>query len=408
MTQRGTRAAGLACLTAGHMFVDMCGGLFVPLIPLLAIRLDTDKADVVMLAGVCGIVVNAVQPLASCVPSRLRQGRFVLLALLMAAAAPLIGLTSSFLVLAVLAATAHVGIGLFHPDALMAAQNLSGSRDHLGVPTFLSGGFFGFCLAGIVSTQWVKAFGFGTLWILAIPGVALAAMVVILRLHRQSPEDPAPLPTDSAARSTDAGANGAACRPPFWLLFALSVSLATSVLVFYTFCSIYMAGRFGRETGVLWAGGVLTAMGLSSMMASFLWGHLSQKVSPFILIAGGQLFCFPLYFSMFTVSECWHVLAASALAGVVMGGAFFPVVATISRNARGMTQSLRAGFIVGGSWGAASLVVILCSYLIRHKATASDVLIGAAVTIPVSLGLALVLYFTEKNRTAAPPLTSCE
>jgi len=381
--------ARLAVLAGGHFVVDMYGGFLLPLIPVLRVRLDVKLSTMTALVGVCYIVVNGIQPFAGAVSPRLKWPVLMLAAPLLAGTMALMGITSSFWIVACLVIVGHVGIGLFHPDGLMAAQAVSGSREHLGVPIFLSGGFLGWSLGALVSTQWVNRWGFDGFWRLMLLGFLAVGLLVLAGLHRK----------EGAAPRRRSEAAGAGDDPHFGLLMALGIGMAVAVVVLFTFLSVDLHDRFGRIQGVRWAGIAIAAIGISGTLGSFLWGYLSARRSPFGLIALGQFAAVPLYLLLINVGTGLPLLAISVLVGPCMGGAFFPVVAMLSRRSRGLTPGLRAGLIIGGTWGVASLVMMGCGWLTDLGATARQLLLVVPAVILATASVALAAWLARRRRS---------
>ena len=378
-------------LTLGHLLVDVYGGFLLPLIPVLRDRLDVRLSSLTALAGVCGIVVNGIQPLAGLLSPRFARPVFLIAAPVLAAMLALIGIPGELVALAALAVVGHLGIGIFHPDGMMAAHAISGSREHLGVPIFLSGGFFGWSLGMLLATQWVHRFSFDGFWILALPGLLVPLLFAVTGLCGKGIAD---VPRKAAV--------GAGDGPAFGMLLLLGVVMVSAVMVLYTFLNVDLEARLGPE-GIKWGGYCLSLLGISGVLGSLVWGYLSGRFSPFALMAIGQLAGAPLYVLLVRAPSGPALVALSVPAGLCTGGAFFPVLATVSRRSRGFTPSVRAGLIVGGSWGCGSLVAGVCGYLTDWGVTAGELLMSAASVILASSVLAFVLYLRERKRASAGP-----
>jgi FSR family fosmidomycin resistance protein-like MFS transporter len=335
------------------------------------------------------VVVNAVQPLAGWLTAAFRRPAFLLVGPVLAGCMALIGLSDSFWIVAALAILGHIGIGIFHPDGLMAAHVVSGSREHVGVPIFLSGGFFGWSLGALISSQWVGVWGFSCFWLLALPGLGLLLVFGITGL---SNEDAKPSPQKTA----DEGTLGI----PFAMIFLLAVTLVTAIVVTYPFLAEAFKPRFGEKEAVRLAGLSIALLGLSGTFSSLFWGWLSARVSPFLLIGLGQFTCVPLYWRFLHVKTPVGLIILSAVMGVVMGGAFFPIIATAARRAKGLTASLRGGIIVGGSWGSGAIVVILCGWFTDYGVTPAQILQGMATLILITAVLSLGLHIWRRTKRA--------
>ena len=340
----------LGVLSIAHLVVDMYAGFLFPLIPALERHLGVATFALTALGSVCMLLVNAIQPIAGALTPRFRRPVFLLAAPGLAICLVLIGLTHSYWVFVALVLVGYIGVGIFHPDGLMAAHVVSGSREHLGVPIFMSGGFFGFNLGALLCTTWVYYFDFAYFWVLGIPAVVVLVLYYLTNLHSGEIK----VRGESTAQIKFHGIN-------FWWLLFLGVLIAIPPSICCMFINIDMAERFGRA-GERWGGYCIALIGLGSVVGSFGWGYLSKRISTFLLIAVGQILSMPVYWILINSGMTTGKLVAAVLTGAFFGGALFPLIATTARRARQLTPSMRVGFIVGGTWGTAALVILFCGF----------------------------------------------
>ena len=178
-----SRRVRLAVLTLGHFLVDMYGGFVLSLIPVLYGRLDVKLSTMTTLAGVCGIVVNGVQPLAGMALARIGGRPLLIVGVSLAAFTAAMGLLVNFWAFAALVLVTRVGIGMFHPAGLVATQSLSVSKEHLSIPVFISGGCFGGGMGAVIATQGVTRFSSESLWVLAAPAVVVAGLLAATNMR---------------------------------------------------------------------------------------------------------------------------------------------------------------------------------------------------------------------------------
>ncbi len=381
-----SRRVQLASLTLGHLLVDMYGGFLFPMIPVLVRHMGVRLSVVTTLIGIGGLLVNGIQPVAGIISPKFQRPHFLLLGPLLAVCITLVGLTSDYWLVLILVLVGNIGIGIFHPDGLMNAHMLSGSKAHLGVPIFMSGGFLGFSLGSLVSAQWLGRCGFDGFWLLALPGLAVLVLLAVVGFqdkHRQP----------NAVSEVKAEVN-------FLLLMVLGIAIATQVSVFFMFASVDLTGRFG-EQGLRWGGLTLAVIGLASTGGSFIWGFFSARFSAFGLLALGQLVCMPLYWLLCRADSLAGLLVLAVPTGLCFGSAFFPLIATAARSAKGMTPTLRAGLIVGGSWGIGSLIAMGCGCLTDYGITSHQILLAMLSVIGLNSALAGWVYL--RKRPAVSP-----
>jgi len=373
----------LGALSLGHFVTDMFGGFFMPLLPTLAVRLGIDFAAISIIASMVGMVVNGIQPFAGAAIHRFRLPIFLLLGPLLAVGYALLGEAHSPAQLLVLAGLAAVGVGLFHPSALLGAHVASGAQDRVGIPVFLSGGAFGVAAGAVLATQWVAWQGYDRLWWLAAPGVLLILGLYlptgILRLdiHQPISED----------------IQRANLRLPFPALLALGGLLAITITLIATFLPKHLETFLPRARALVWGGAAWGIISISGALSSYLWGALSRRISVLRLLAGGQLIAMVVLVLLIRTHSITGLIIYSVLAGLFAGSAFFPNVTALARHAYGLTPGLRAGLIIGGAWGIGSLAAIICAALLKTGLTVTQVLL---FTVPLTVITAVFAVGLER------------
>lgn len=365
------RIVQLGALTLGHFFTDLFGGFLTPLLPSLVGHLHTSPAMMGLIAGVAGITMNTVQPFAGVIIHRFRLPVFLWLGPLFAAGFALMGVTHSPLELAVLVFFASLGVGIFHPSALLGAHVAVGKQDRIGIPIFLSGGAFGVATGAILATQWVNKFGYGHMWWLALAGATLFLLLFlptgILRLdiHQPLPE-----------RTEEPG-----LRLPFSVLMLMGSLLAINITVFLTYLPMHLNDVLGRHA-LYWEGFSLSLFSIIGALSSYLWGAVSRRVNIFHLLALGQGASALTLFWLLHARQPIEILLLSALAGFFGANALFPLTTMLARHAIGLTPGLRAGLIIGGCWGIGALGTVLGAGLLHLGWSSSRVVM---LTVPLCL-----------------------
>jgi len=392
---RNQRILQLGALSLGHFVTDMFGGFLLPLLPSLAVWLRQDFAVVSIIASVAGMVVNGIQPFAGAAIHRFRLPIFLLLGPLLAVGYALLGevhSTTGFIIVACLAA---IGVGLFHPSALLGAHVASGSQDRVGIPLFLSGGAFGVATGAVLATQWVAWQGYERLWWLAVPGILLILGVYlptgILRLdiHQPIPEH----------------VQRANLRLPFAALLVLGGLLAVTITLLMTYFPKHLGTFLPEKQALVWGGLALGIINISGAFSSYLWGYLSQRISILRLLAAGQLLAAGVLVLLIRADSVPQVIACSVLAGLFAGSAFFPNIATLARHAYGLTPGLRAGLMIGGAWGIGSVGGIICAGLLKVGISVTQVLMFTIPLTVVTAVLALVFDRLHARQHQTPAVS---
>jgi hypothetical protein len=264
---------------------------------------------------------------------------------------------------------------------------VSGEDEHVGVPFFLSGGFFGFSLGALVSTQWVERLGFASFPLLGLPAAGFLILFFFTGLHRVSIHEETPF-VEPPVKREPIGFGG---------VLVVGAFLATAMSILYVFLNVHLTapGRFG-EDGLRWGGWTLFLLGISSAIASYGWGMLGRRWGPFRVVTLSQMAYAPLLFFLLRAQSPTGLLLLAIPAGLLQGGAVFPVVATAARRSRGLTPGLRVGLMVGGCWGVGGLVSMGCGELLRRGVPVARLLDG--VGIFALLAAASAVWLSRERR----------
>ncbi len=169
----------MATLSAGHLATDFAGGALPALLPFFVDRfgLSYTLAALVMLAST--ISSSVVQPAFGHLSDR--RGASWLLPGGVALAGVGIGLAAaapSYALVLLCVVGSGIGVAAFHPEGSKFAAYVSGARRASGMSLFSIGGNLGFALGPTVATPLVLALGLGGGVLLALPCLAIAALLV--------------------------------------------------------------------------------------------------------------------------------------------------------------------------------------------------------------------------------------
>lgn len=172
----------MAALSAGHLATDFANGALPALLPFLVKRFDLSYtlAGLVILAW--AFSSSVVQPAFGLWSDR--RGAIWLLpaglavggvGIALAAAAP------SYWLVLLFVTVSGFGTAAYHPEGSKFAAYVSGARRASGMSLFSIGGNVGYALGPIVATALVLEFGLRGGLLLALPPLAIAAMLLSLR-----------------------------------------------------------------------------------------------------------------------------------------------------------------------------------------------------------------------------------
>lgn len=386
----------LLVLAFSHLVVDMYVGFMMPLLPALEEKLGVSFAALAGVVGLCGIIVNLIQPLAARFIRYFPDQLFLFIGPAISSLLALIGVVESYEAFTVLAIVSVIGTGIFHPDGVVAAHIASGEHEHLGVPIFLSGGFFGFSSGAIISSQWFMHYEFTGFWLLALPGVICSILIVSIRKNIAYEK----LSESTVIRQKNHDIATKASRFHISTLVILASCLVTPVAVIYTIYSKFLEIQYGDEIAIEWSGIVLALLGLSGAAGSYLWGWISKNHSRYLLVAMTQAVATVAFLIFVTVEPGYFLIAITLILGFSWGTSIFPTIATAAKKARGLTATERAGWVVGGSWGIAGLFQVLSGVSTSYGFELTYIIKIPVVFIICALLVSLYMWRKEKSLLA--------
>ncbi|MCH8333651.1 MFS transporter, partial [Candidatus Sumerlaeota bacterium] len=365
----------LGVLALGHAFNDFCVGITFPMIPTLEQKFDLSLGQVAGIITFMPIVGNFSQPLAGWCVDRVKTVRLLLFTPLIVGGATLVGLASEPWQARGIFFLAGLAMGAFHPFAFVLAQTTLPRRPALATAIFISFGFLGLSTGSMVSGIWMENREFASFHFLYFMGFVIVAAFFVRGIHRIKLEDyraMAHAPQMKRKRSA-AGAGKSAANPveappehaaahraiPFGLLYLLALLMAFEggTLVFFVpklFDVLYGSEGLGGQATFLF--------GLLGGLMSYLWAYLADRGNVFRVAMYVQMGAIlPLIGFFFFTGASAKMIMIVFIAFTV--GGTFPLMASLARDARGMTLGLRTSFIFGGIWGMSSLISLLMAQL---------------------------------------------
>lgn len=171
----------MAALSSGHLATDFANGSLPALLPFLVDRfgLNYVLAGTLMLAST--VSSSVIQPLFGLWSDR--RGAIWLLPTGVALAGVGIALAAdapSYWLVVLLVVVSGIGVAAFHPEGSKFAAYVSGKRRASGMSLFSLGGNIGYALGPIVATPLVIAFGLRGGFLLVVPCLVVAALLLVL------------------------------------------------------------------------------------------------------------------------------------------------------------------------------------------------------------------------------------
>lgn len=387
----GPRAwAAIAC----HTVVDYFQYLIIPLMPLLATRLDLTPGQKAAAIGIGGVASGIVQPGVAWLSDKLNTRWLGTLGLILAAiSTSLVGYTENYTQLLTVQIISSMGIGAFHPVAAAAVGQLYRSRRSLGVSLFFLGGMTGGIAGNLSAPTYVKYLGLHGLAWLIIPGL-IAAAVLIVSIHTVS------------HRSHNAHAEHAALsdHERRWRWIAVGVLYVCAVIrftvnaalvyLFIDWCTKLTAARDhidletatqaiqnqlglkASSTNGLLQAAMQIGMGSSALAGGWLLKRGSERRTLIILpiFGAATIALMPWAEHFFEHDGARHftipaVFTLATLAGIGFGG-LVPVTIALAQRLLPHRTSLASGLMMGGAWAVAGIGPTLGEVFTRHLGSA--------------------------------------
>jgi FSR family fosmidomycin resistance protein-like MFS transporter len=175
-------ARAMTALSSGHLAVDFAGGALFVLIPYLHDKFHLSYTLAAVLVLCSAISGSVVQPLFGLWSDR--RGAIWLIpvgvaaggtGMALASVSPTYGLVVFFVIVS------GLGTAAFHPEGSKFAAYVSGRRRASGMSLFSIGGNLGFGLGALAAALLVHALGLGGGLLLAVPCLAVCAVLFSLR-----------------------------------------------------------------------------------------------------------------------------------------------------------------------------------------------------------------------------------
>ena len=329
-------------MAAVHFVVDGYGNIFAPLLPLLITNLGLTLAA----AGTMTMLFQLAASVAQIGFGQLAdrwQPRALLFAGPCVAVIVLsfVGVSSSSAMLAAVLVIGGLGGAAFHPPAAALAHRLGGDRPGLAMSVHITGGSLGFSLGPLLFAPFVQRFGLEWTPVLAIPGLAVVALLL-----SRVPKVPMP-----HAESRGFSALRPYARPLALLYFIVVLRTLTSI-AFATFMPV-MLTRQGMSLAS--AGSAAAAYLFASGIGGFLGGPVADRFGARRVIALSLVLAVPFLFAA-TLSGGWYFVVLVAIGGFFLQSTL-PVNVTFGQVIAPVSAATVSSLMMGFAWGTGGLSV---------------------------------------------------
>jgi MFS transporter, FSR family, fosmidomycin resistance protein len=358
----------MAALASGHLATDFANGALPALLPFFVDRFGLSYTLAALLMLASAFSSSVIQPFFGLWSDRrgaiwlLPAGVAVAgLGIAVAAAAP------SYWLVVVFVLISGVGVAAYHPEGSKFAAYTSGRRRASGMSLFSIGGNLGYALGPAIATPLVLAFGLSGGLLLAVPCLAVAALLVAAARYLAGFA-----PTDE----TNPGATGD--NRPGALALLLGVIALRSVAWFglVTFVPLWEVS-LGHSKA--YGNQLLTLMLLAGGLGTLAAGPLADRVGRRPVLIASIAATAPLTLVFITVGGTVGA-AALALVGACVVGTF-GVTMVMSQEYLPRQIGMASGLSIGMSIGLGGIAAVALGALADTVDLRASLYVCAAVPL---------------------------
>jgi MFS transporter, FSR family, fosmidomycin resistance protein len=379
----------MAGLSAGHLFTDLNQGAVAALVPFLTAERGISLAAAGALVFAATVSSSIVQPLFGIFSDKKPIPALMPLGVLLAGCGiALVGVAPSYPLILLCVVASGIGVAAFHPEAARFANYVSGSGRARGMSFFSVGGNAGFALGPAVTTPLVLLFGLQGSLFLALPAVAMAA-VLFHELPRMLTFSPVAGESEGESE-TD--------MPEYWWPFTRMIGVVIVRSFVYFGLVAFVASYYERVLDVSPALGntALTLMLFGGAAGTLIMGPLADRFGRRTVVGASMLVLPPLIYS-FTLAGPFVGMALLVLVGAATVGTFGITVVMGQEYLPGRI-GLAAGVTMGLSIGLGGVGAPLLGLVADSAGLSFTMMVIAALPV---LGLLLALTLPRGTRASA-------
>ncbi|UCG57776.1 MAG: MFS transporter [Phycisphaerales bacterium] len=340
----------LLALSGVHFLVDMFGNMLPSILPAIRDEFAMSLSVGAFVLASVALTSNWVQVLTGHMRAKKTEPLFLHLGLVLAAAVCLLSAlprsSGGISLIILLSIVSGCGIAIAHPEGLRAVHAIPRIRASVSTAIFMTSGFLGFSVGGMISTALVSGFGLRGLYVLILCPVIGILTVILLRV-RLAAEDP--------LSDIEPVADTVETRLSFWsvMIMALPAAISTTVVL------LLLPTRLNELGFELTFGGFSTMIfGIGGTVGPFAWVAIAHKKGDLPCATVALLLAVPLLAAYFLLIDSRTAVWVLFGVGFCSMSAYILIV-TIARHASGPNLGQRMGFILGGSWGVACIVLLV-------------------------------------------------
>ena len=371
-------STSIILLTSAHLFNDFYAGFLMPLLSYFQSHLHLTITQVSILPTILAVFGSILQPLFGFLGDRFNKKLFVVSGVLCSALfLSCIGLAPNFTLLILMLVIGASGVAAFHPNAAATVARLTQNKSSFTMSIFLMVGCIGLAGAPFIITSIATSGGFSKLWMLSLPGVILALILVkTLTIDHEN---------KSSTKLSDFKILFARKSRPLWIMFLIMFIRSLVITSFMSFMSILFTakGLTMHRSGI-----AISTFLICGSVGGLIGGYLADKISRKIIIACSSIIACPLLL-WFLKADGNFAMILLGLSGMVVLAASAVNVLIVQRLCPDMAGSI-AGISMGFVWGSAGLMLPVVGYIADHYSMETSLRI-AAFMLPTAGMLVLIL-----------------
>lgn len=383
----------LLSLTLVHGVSDTYVGLIAPILVPLADHYQVSLPSLIFITTLMAFSANVFQILFGHLRSRYGAPHLLCGGVLTAGLAVLIVLLPctgpiSIVWMALMVFIAGIGVAAVHPEGFRAIHGLTEIPAALTTSIFMVSGFLGFAAGALLASTITQFFGLHAIAWLYLMAPLAAIPLYLTRLR---------LPIDTDTHTTPQNKTDTIPSVPYLPLFVVASLVAFCSQTQATLLPSYLHKEVGYS---LWFSGLsFTLFGIGGGIGSITWSALANRIGHLNILKAATLLGAP----MTLLYLLWAPHSAWAAAFLMLTAFFiyasFPFCMTLARYAHSSLRfGQRMGFISGGSWGIAA-VLLWCLGPLTTKIGIGPLL----HLIWVGYALAAIIAFIAFRRVKTAP-----
>ncbi len=371
-------STSIVLLTFAHLFNDFYAGFLIPLLSYFQTYLHLSIAQVSVLPTILAVFGSLLQPVFGYLGDRFHKEYFIVAGVLSSAVfMSCICIAPNFIMLVLMLIIGASGVAAFHPNGAATVAGLSKNRSTFKMSIFLMVGCIGLAVAPVVITLIVSSGGFNKLWLLSLPGIILA--LVLIKILHGVPK------SKNKISLSDLKILFVSTSWPLWIMFLIMFTRSVVITSFMCFMSILFTER---GLSMQQSGFTISIFLISGSIGGLIGGYLADKINRKIIIAGSSLLACPLFIWFLHTNGISNMIL-SGLSGMVIFSASAINVLIVQRLCPDMASSV-SGISMGLVWGSAGLMLPIIGHIADHYSMRTSLGIVAYI-LPIAGLLVLLL-----------------